>query len=499
MRLNIVIGGKAGQGPNVLAEILSKVLVNQGYYVFDSRSYQSLIRGGHNFNHLTISDDQTRSNDFKIDIIVAIDENTVNVHSKELKKEGIILNSKHNNMYFAGRLFKLLCLDFKLLEQELGKLNKKMIKENLANAKEGYTEEKRQYCQLLKKDKTSKGFMNGSEGVSEGSIKSGLDIFYSYPMTPATPVLVELAQNQDKCNYLVLELENELAIINAAIGSAMTGAKSMIGTSGGGFDLMTEALSLTGIAEIPMVLYLAQRPGPATGLPTYTAQGDLNMARHAGHGEFTRMLLAPGDPIECQELTSQSFYFSQKFKIPVILISDKHLAESFYTITENPKIIQSEKSTSLKRYNSYEKGRNGSATDVPEVINKNIDDRNKKTAEIEKDSMIFDRYKIFGKKNSKNVILSWGSTKGAVLDSIKDIDCKFIQILYIEPFPKEIEKEIKKEDNIILIENNSTGQLAGVLAEKTGIFIDKKNKILRYDGRPFFADELKKEIQRRLK
>ena len=142
MRLNIVIGGKAGQGPNVLAEILSKVLVNQGYYVFDSRSYQSLIRGGHNFNHLTISDDQTRSNDFKIDIIVAIDENTVNVHSKELKKEGIILNSKHNNMYFAGRLFKLLCLDFKLLEQELGKLNKKMIKENLANAKEGYTEER---------------------------------------------------------------------------------------------------------------------------------------------------------------------------------------------------------------------------------------------------------------------------------------------------------------------------------------------------------------------
>src|SRR3989338_10505412 len=127
-------------------------------------------------------------------------------------------------------------------------------------------------------------------------------------MTPSTPVLIELAQKQYENNFLVLELENEIAVINAAIGSAMTGAKSMIGTSGGGFDLMTEALSLTGIAEIPLVIYLAQRPGPATGVPTYTSQGDLNMARHAGHGEFTRMLLAPGDPIECQELTSQSFY-----------------------------------------------------------------------------------------------------------------------------------------------------------------------------------------------
>src|SRR3989338_4465799 len=134
-------------------------------------------------------------------------------------------------------------------------------------------------------------------------------------MTPSTPVLIELAQKQYENNFLVLELENEIAVINAAIGSAMTGAKSMIGTSGGGFDLMTEALSLTGIAEVPLVIYLAQRPGPGTGAATYTAQGDLNIARHAGHGEFQRVVLAPGNPKECEELASYAFYFSQRFKI----------------------------------------------------------------------------------------------------------------------------------------------------------------------------------------
>ncbi len=519
MRLNILFGGEAGQGPNVLTHILGKALVKQGYYVFYSRDYQSLIRGGHNFNVLTFSDEPVHSNDSKIDILVALDENTKKIHKKNLKKEGIVLNGKHENIYFAGRLFRILGLSFKVLEKELKKLEKR-FDENMKEAKKGY--EDTEVSEEISVSKTSKRasarntkqevsdakrnielkkvsaknnyFINGTQGISQGAIKSGLNVYYAYPMTPATPLLVELAKN----NLLVLKLENEIAVINAAIGSAITGAKAMVGTSGGGFDLMTEALSLTGIAKIPLVIYLAQRPGPATGVATYTGQGDLNDARHAGHGEFSRVILAPGNPSEAEELTNQAFYFSQKYKIPAILISDKHLGESFYTSDKKTKIVSVKKTTSLGRYNSYEKDKDGCATEDAGIIKKNIEARLKKGLNIEKESRNFEQYKMFGNKNSKNVIVGWGSTKGAILDSIKGLDVCFIQILYIEPFPKKIKKELLGK-NIILVENNSTAQLGNLIAEKTGIFIEDKNKILRFDGRPFLCDELREDIKRGLR
>ena len=494
MRLNILFGGEAGQGPNILTHVLGKALVKKGYYVFYARDYQSLIRGGHNFNVLTFSHEPVYSNDIQIDILVALDENTEKIHKKDLKEKGVILNGKHENMFFAGKLFKILGLDFSLLEKELKELEKR-FDENIKEAKQGY-ESAEKSLELSKVSNKKSFFMNGNQGLSEGAIKSGLDVYYAYPMTPATPVLGELAEKQIKNNFLVLELENELAVINAGIGSAITGAKAMVGTSGGGFDLMTEALSLTGIAEVPLVIYLSQRPGPGTGVATYTSQGDLNIARHAGHGEFPRLVVSGGDPKESSELTSQAFYFSQKFKIPAIVMSDKHLGESFYTLTENPNITKSEKLTSLKRYNSYEKDEEGSATENAEIIKKEINRRSKKGLEIEKEAGKFEQYKIYGKKNSNNIVVGWGSTKGAILDAIKDLDVKFIQILYIEPFSEKIKKELENK-NLILVENNSTGQLGSLIAEKTGIFIE--NKILRYDGRPCLADELKKEIRGRCK
>ena len=496
MKFSILFGGKAGQGTNILSNILGNALTKQGYYVFISRDYQSLIRGGHNFNVLTFSDEPVYSNDSQVDLIVALDENTLKVHEKELKvKDNIIQGEGKGNMYFAGRMFKILCIDFKVLEGELKELEKN-FDENMKEAKEGYEEEKKVACKVVfRKEKFS--FMNGNQGIAEGAIKSGIDIYYAYPMTPATNVLGELAERQIENNHFVLELENEISVINAGIGSAMTGAKTMIGTSGGGFDLMTESLSLVGISETPLVIYLASRPGPSTGVATYTAQGDLDVARYAGHGEFPRMIVAPGDPKECEELTSQAFYFSQRFGIPVIILSDKHLAESLYTVEKNAMITVSKKMTSLKRYNSYEVDEYGCATENAEIIKKDVDERLKKIKEIAKESEKFRCFHSYG-RDSDNVIISWGSTKGAIVDSIKDLNVKFIQVLYLEPFSEKIKKEIEGK-NIILVENNATGQLGKLIAEKTGIFIEEKNKILRYDGRPFVADELKKEIEERLK
>jgi len=494
MRLNILFGGAAGTGPNVLAHILGTSLVKSGFYVFCSREYQSQIRGGHNFNLLTFSEKPLFSNDSKLDIIVALDEETKKVHEHELKKDGLIIDGKFSNMHFAGRLFKILDLDFKMLEHELKCMNR--FEENAQEAKKGFAEAKI-WKSLKKQENKTLDYSNGGEGIAKGAIDSGLDLYYAYPMTPATSVLVELAQRQKKENFLTIESENEIAAIMTALGSAATGAKAMVGTSGGGFDLMTEGISMIGQAEIPMVIYLSQRPGPGTGVATTTSQGDLNLARHSGHGEFPRLVVAPGDSKESSELTSQAFYFSQKFKIPAIILSDKHLTESFYTIKEKPIITKSEKSTELIRYNSYEKDDQGSATENTKIIEKNIIERLKKQLIMEKEAKKFSMYESYGKKQSKNVIVSWGSTKGAILDSIEELDTKFIQIKYIEPFPKELVKELK--GNVLLVENNSTGQLGDLIREKTGFLIEEKNKILRFDGKPFLADELKKEIERRLK
>ena len=494
MKYNILIGGSAGTGPNTLTHLISEVLVKKGFYVFYSRDYQSLIRGGHNFNVLTFSDKPIYSNESKIDVLVGLDENTLKIHKENLKKSAIILNEKEPNMYFAGRLFKIFGLDFKDLEIELKKLGK--YEENLKEAKKGYEKNKNQ-LKLGKCSEKNLSFSNGNQGISQGAIKSSLDVYYAYPMTPATPVLGELAEKQKVGKFKVIELENEIGVINAAVGSAITGAKSMIGTSGGGFDLMTETISLAGMAEVPLVIYLSQRPGPGTGVATYTGQGDLNIARHSGHGEFNRVVLAPGDSIESQELTNQCFYFSQKYKIPTILIGDKHLAESFYSSEQKPKIIATPSLTKLKRYNSYEQTAEDSATENPETIKKNVENRKEVGKKIQKEAQKFSQYNIFGKKNSKNLIISWGSTRGAILDAISGLNCTFLQIKYIEPFPN-IENLLKNK-NIILVENNATGLLAGLIREKTGIQIQEKNKILRYDGRPFLCDELNAEIKRRLK
>jgi 2-oxoglutarate ferredoxin oxidoreductase subunit alpha len=495
MKFTILFGGKAGQGPNVLSILLGKALIERGYYVFMSRDYQSLIRGGHNFNVLTFSESPVYSNDSKLDLIISLDENTTKLHRKDLKENGHIISGEgKGNMYFAGRLFKSLCLDFKILEEQLKKLER--FEENIKEAKEGYEEEKKIMCKVLS-NKNKLYFMNGNKGISEGAIKAGLDVYFAYPMTPATNVLGELAEKQIEDNIIVLELESEIAVINAGIGSSITGAKTMIGTSGGGFDLMTESLSLAGIAETPLVIYLASRPGPSTGVATYTAQGDLDMARYAGHGEFPRMILAPGTPSEAEELTSQAFYFSQKFGIPVIVLSDKHLAESIYTSDKEAKITKSGKMISLKRFNSYETDKFGCATEDAELIKKNVDKRLAKGKEIEKEAEKFEGFKLHG-KNSKNIIVSWGSPTGAILDAIEELNVQFLQVFYLEPFSKKIKKEIEGK-NIILIENTATGQLGKLIAEKTGIIIPDSNKILRYDGRPFLADELKGEIKRRLK
>jgi 2-oxoglutarate ferredoxin oxidoreductase subunit alpha len=266
---------------------------------------------------------------------------------------------------------------------------------------------------------------------------------------------------------------------------------------------MTEALSLSGQAEIPIVIYLASRPGPSTGVPTYSEQDDLNVALRGGHGEFARLVVAPGDPIECVENTNEAFYLSEKLKIPTIVLSDKHLAEGEYSINKKPNdIIKVEVKRDIPgkkivKASSYEHDKLGFSVEDPESVKKGVEARLKVYEELKKECKKFDMIKIHGKKDSKNLIISWGSTKGAISDAISDLDCKFLQVLYMKPMSDKIKEEIQKAKKVILIENSSAGQLGRLIREKTGIKIEKR--ILKYDGRPFFADELKEEIMKELK
>jgi 2-oxoglutarate/2-oxoacid ferredoxin oxidoreductase subunit alpha len=506
MKYNILIGGKAGQGINKISTIISRVMTKYGYFTFNYREYPSLIRGGHNFNILTISDNRVGSNESNLDCIIALDEKTIELHKNKLKKDGLIIGcnefctlGKNTNIAQAGGLIKTLGLPIEILNKEIKEEFGETNIEAIRAADEGYKSKETKIT--LKKLDNKIDIMSGSLAVAIGAINSKIDLYLSYPMTPATGVLHELAAKQSKYGYMVFQPENEIAVANAGLGSSFAGAKTMIGTSGGGYDLMAEALSFQGMSEIPLVVYLATRPGPGTGIPTFSAQSDLDIALRGGHGEFPRVVIAPGDPIEAIEKTNEAFYLSEKYNMLSIILSDKHLAESEFATDRKPNEIlpvsikRKVPGETILKATSYEHDKDGNTTEDPIIAEKSADKRIEKYEELKKECREnFEMIKIHGKKDSKNLIIGWGSNKTAILDAIEGLDCKFLQIIYMKPLSNEIKKELIKSKNSILIESNVTGQLGRLIREKTGIKIE--NRILKYDGWPFNSDELREELQK---
>ena len=505
MKLNILIGGQAGQGINKISEIVSSILTFQGYFTFNYRDYQSLIRGGHNFNVLCISDKKVGSIESKLDMIIAMDENTIKTHKKKLKKNGIIISHKsfekdslgrNLNIALAGVLIKHLGIPKEILINEIQ--NQFNNKEANAAAEKGYNSQNSKFNLKKTNNKISK--MTGSKGISQGAINSKIDLYLAYPMTPATGVMHELASNQIKNKLMVFQPENEIAGVNVGLGASFAGAKVMIGTSGGGYDLMTEGLSLQGQSEIPLVVYLCSRPGPGTGIPTYTSQADLDIALRGGHGEFPRVVIAPGNPNECIEKTNEAFYLAEKFKTLSIVLSDKHLAESEFSSNKKPnktipvKVKGKIPGTGVVKASSYECDKFGNTTEDALLTAQNVEERIKKYAQIKKEIKKFEMIKIYGKKDSKNLIIGWGSTKTVILDAIEEEDFKFLQVIYMKPLSNKIKEEIQKAKKVILVEQNVTGQLGRLIREKTGFKIE--NRILKYDGQPFTCDELKRELKK---
>ncbi len=526
---SILIGGQAGQGVEKASEIVTEALRRIGYYSFNYRDYQSLIRGGHNFNVISFSKEKVFSNEWEYDVILALNDETAEKHKSHLKSGGIVILYKDypqadeaikelnlppisKNSFFVGVLAKTIGMKKEVI---LSVVKESLGEKQLEIASRGYDAAETVFS--IDNGKELNAFIiSGSQTLGKAAIDAGLERFIGYPMTPATPVFHYIAAHQNE-KLKAVQMENEIAVVHGVIAASYAGKMAMAATSSGGLALMGEACSLAGISETPLVINLAQRTGPATGLPTYTAQADLKMALNIGHGEFPRIVVAPGLPDEIYELTQEAFYLAYKYRTLAIILTDKHVAESQFTIEEfvkpkrkpekfiikadknyahykitedglSPRAIPGEDDNVVVKATSYEHDEYSNTTEDPEMTVKMNDKRMRKMKTLEKEVMQLEPVKMYG--NGSKVIVGWGSTKGAILDALRELDgYSYLQIRYLSPFPSKVVKEVlEKADEIVDVENNVTGQLADIIAEKTGIIV--KKKVLKYDARPFSAKEI---------
>ncbi len=519
----IKIAGPAGTGIKSAGLLLAKMLNESGYFLQDYSEYPSLVRGGHNTYQVSFSTEKVYSVHKKIDVFISLVAGHWQEHGDEFEKDTLVFADNDGKIDIP---FKEMCgelggsiyantisLGLLAFLLNLEKISaKKNIEEafgndsaNLQAFENGYEWAKNN----TKKLPVNKGIntekkiiVDGSEAAGWGLYKAGLQMYVAYPMTPASGLLHFLAKNIDEFKIKVIHPEDEIAVASIASGASMAGLRSAVGTSGGGFALMTESVSFDAQAGLGVVYYLSQRPGPATGMPTWTSQGDLLFAVHSGHGEFPKVVLAPGDHEEAFEMGKLSLNLANKFDIPVIILTDKNLSESSANTSnfakekedkiESLKVIPG-KGQKMKLYNSYEHDEAGFSVEGAEESKKAIDLRLAKMSEILKK---MPKVNLFGNNKAKKIIVAWGSTKGAILEALKEMknkeDFAFLQIRGMWPLDPKIGQIINAFKEKILIENNATGQLETLL--KSQMTIEFTQKILKYDGRPFFPEEIKEAL-----
>jgi 2-oxoglutarate/2-oxoacid ferredoxin oxidoreductase subunit alpha len=558
--ISIVLCGGAGLGIQTVEQLLTRMLKLSGYYVFATKEYMSRVRGGSNSTQIRVSNQAVQAPVQRIDILIPLDEKAISHVSDRIDDKTTIIGDKkklhterevidvsflgmakeignaiYANTIAVGLLLGLLEGDIKegkkyLQDYFTQKKKEDFIPDNIQALENGFQEAKRLVKENLvnsdklfqmEKSKEVKDdlLINGAEGVGLGAIAGGCNFISSYPMSPSTGVLVFLSQHSNDFGIISEQTEDEIAAINMALGAWYAGGRAMVTTSGGGLALMTEGISLAGILESPIVIHLAQRPGPATGLPTRTEQGDLNMVLHAGHGEFPRIILAPGKIEDAYELARKAFYWADKYQIPVFILTDQYTMDTYYNIKKlnlpegkNERfIVESDKN--YKRYNlktdngvsprgipnygnglirvdSDEHDENGLITEDMDVRNQMMEKRMAKLNQIKEEALVPE---LIGPKNYQILFIGWGSTYHVIKESLSRLNnpkAAFLHFKQVYPISKETINYLEQAKEIISIENNYTGQFAQLLEVTTGVDIDYK--ILKYNGLAFFADELTK-------
>ena len=576
----IIIGGPAGYGIIRGGWFLGKAFSLSGLYVHIYREYPSLIQGGHNFAEVVFSPEPIHSHWPTVDMVIAFDERAIKRQVDKIEQGGVLMYDSTRikaepyirnkdvqelpipftkllrenelpkitmNVLSLGATLYLLRFDIELLHKAIRKIfagREKIIEMNIKAANVGmqYAEE---YCgcriDLPFKPNINaepKTLISGNEAISLGAIAGGVTFYSAYPMTPASPILHYLVNKQYDTDMIVIQPENEIAAILQAIGASYAGARAMTATSGGGFSLMTEALGLAAMSETPIVIVLAQRQGPSTGLATHTSQGDLRFVLHASQGEFPRFVIAPGDVNEAFFYTQVALNLAEKYQVPVILIEDKHLGEDWWTtdedfsrnmipiergklydswdvkangkykrfkITEDgvsPRVILGTKNAIVKA-DGNEHTEEGYTSENPDLVVAMNDKRWRKFEYMKREMRKYNPVKIHGDEDARICAIGWGSTKGVIIDAMKllnddGIKTKFMQVIFMSPFPdKEVSDFVNSCDQVIDIENNKTSQLAGLVREHTGYYIE--HRINKYNGRMFNQLELYEMLKRVIK
>lgn len=575
-QLKLLAGGEAGDGVFAVSDMLALMFARAGLEILTTQTYSSRIRGGHINASVRVSEREIFSQGDELDLLIALDLETVELHRKSIRDGGIILydNSQGEidladleqrqvtvfpiparkiareklsapimkNIVMTGAA--LTAVDFDPEFEFLGGLirerflskGEKVVAKNMEAATAGQElirqANKAMNYKMEHRERPRKMLLQGSDAVSFGALVAGCRFMASYPITPASDIMEYLVTKFPKYNGVMVQAEDELSAINMAIGAAFSGARSLAASSGPGIALMIEALGLAAVTETPLVLVDVQRCGPSTGMPTRMEQADLNLLLYGAHGEIPRIVIAPTDIDECFYQTVRAFNLAEKYQCPVILATDQYLSQSQrttwpfdlskvvidrgslqtdidlnhltspfrrYLITErgiSPRSIPSQEK-GIYKTTGVEHVESGNATENPDARTRMMQKRFMKLETFRREDM--QPPKIFGNPDSDITIVGWGSTKGVILEVIERfmeeeaLDLKLVQIVDIWPFPDQaVADALRNSRQIVVVENNFTGQMANLIRQQTGI---ECAKVVKYNGAPFSPKELYQRLK----
>ncbi len=550
--VNILVGGEAGQGLATIGELMAKALVRSGYEIHVAQDYMSRIRGGHNTFAIRTGPDPVLAPVEEVDILVALDQETIDLHKGQLTGRGVVIADEsfdagdlpalkvplkdlapkpiYQNVVALGVLASTICHDIQSLEQLLSKTFAKkgedVVNQNLEVLRSAYKWRESQdfevECMPPPREKvgpegSGRLMIHGNQAIALGAMAAGCNFCSFYPMTPSTSIPLTLIAKGKELGVVVEQVEDEIAAINMALGASYAGAKAMVSTSGGGFALMVEGVSLAGMIETPIVIALIQRPGPATGLPTRTEQGDLNLALYAGHGEFPRAILSPGTVEQCFEAGHKAFDLAERHQSPVFILGDQYLADSYravapfdleaypstpgpllegdpyyvrYALTPDgvsPRVVPGT-SKALVVADSDEHTPDGHITEDLDVRVKMNNKRLKKGKGLAKEVFPPARYED---DDPDRLLVCWGSTLGPAREAAQLLTSRgrktgVLHFPQVWPLiPEQFLPAFEAADDVVFVEGNATGQFAALVRQETGYAPD--NQVLRYDGLPFTA------------
>lgn len=520
--INIVIAGEAGQGIETAVQIVSKLLHINKYYVFSTSEYMSRIRGGSNSSLIKVSDEKTPSYSNKIDVLFALDNKVFEHLKNRITNETISLDIKSKNFYVVGYILAI----FKLEQNDsLGWLKNDfseffsvdVAEKNTNDFNEGFADGVNNTEIIINfnpnRSEEDNMFISVNDALGLGCIAGGCNFLPFYPMSPSTFLQAFLTKNADDFGIVSRQVEDEICVINMALGAWFAGARALACTSGGGFALMCEGVSLAGMTESPIVINIAQRPGPATGLPTRTEQGDLNLALYSGHGEFPRIILAPCGIEDAFKIGQVAFNLADKYQVPVFILTDQAMLDSSYntkgfkTDQKNERYIV--KSTlDYKRYqlsdnpvsprsipnygegivcvDSDEHDETGYLTEDSLIREKMVQKRLNKLDLIKEE--VIEPYFIGGNEY-KFLIISWGSNFNVIKEAIRDkSDFALLHFVQIYPVSEKVIEYHANAQKLIIIEQNAKSEFADLLKREFDFVFDEK--LLKYNGDPFSVEEI---------